>query len=146
MGILKENQIKKLIIERLCFLWSVVMFSRFEMFFCNGLICKRLYEKHVPGVFSSDFVSVSTPFNASFVALIFWWILFIGASIAKWESSKIISQSLNNFSFLSISPAEYKGKSMKEILITNNDPGEETDPYEEMDEQIINKNTSGKTF
>ena len=35
---------------------------------------------------------------------------------------------------------------MKEILITNNDPGEETDPYEEMDEQIINKNTSGKTF
>ena len=41
------------------------------MFFCNGLICKRLYEKHVPGVFSSDFVTVSTPFNASFVALIF---------------------------------------------------------------------------
>ena len=32
---------------------------------------------------------------------------------------------------------------MKEILITNNNPGEETDPYEEMDEQIINKNTSG---
>ena len=31
---------------------------------------------------------------------------------------------------------------MKEILITNNDPGEETDPYEEMDEKI----TSGKTF
>ena len=35
---------------------------------------------------------------------------------------------------------------MKEILIINNDPGEETDPYGEMDEQIINKNTSGKTF
>ena len=36
---------------------------------------------------------------------------------------------------------------MKEILITNNDPCEETDPYEEMDEQIINyTNTSGKTF
>ena len=35
---------------------------------------------------------------------------------------------------------------MKEILMANNDPGEETDPYEEMDEQIINKNTSGKTF
>ena len=51
-----------------------------------------------------------------------------------------------HFSFLSISPAEYKGKSMKEILMANNDPGEETDPYEEMDEQIINKNTSGKTF
>ena len=31
---------------------------------------------------------------------------------------------------------------MKEILITNDDPGEETDPYEEMDEQIA----SGKTF
>ena len=53
---------------------------------------------------------------------------------------------LNNFSFLSISPAEYMGKSMKEILISNNDPGGETDPYEEMDEQIIKKNTSGKTF
>ena len=35
---------------------------------------------------------------------------------------------------------------MKEILMANNDPGEETDPYEEMDEQIINKNTSGKNF
>ena len=68
--------------------------------------------------------------------------MFIGASIAKWESWKIISQSLNNFYFLSISPGEYNGKSMKEILITNDDPGEETDPYEEMDEQIA----SGKTF
>ena len=40
---------------------------------------------------------------------------------------------------------------MKEIPITNNsnsnyDPGKETDPCEEIDEQITNKNTSGKPF
>ena len=72
------------------FLWSVVRFIRFEIYFCNGLICKRFYEKHLPGVFSSDFVTVSTPFNASFVALLFWWFSFFSASVAKWESWKKI--------------------------------------------------------
>ena len=40
---------------------------------------------------------------------------------------------------------------MEEIPITNNsnsnyDPAKETDPCEEIDEQITNKNTSGKPF
>ena len=77
--------------------------------------------------------------------------MFFGVSVAKWESWKKISQSSNNFSFLSISAANYTGKSMKEIPIINNsnsnyDPAKEADPCEEIDEQITNKSTSGKPF
>ena len=62
-----------------------------------------------------------------------------------------ISERLNNFSFLSISAAKYRGKSMKEIPIANNnnsnhDAGEETDPYEEIDEKTINKQTLDNLF
>ena len=53
------------------FLSSDIKSTRWKNYFCNGFIRKRLYEKYIPGVFSSDFVSVSSPFNASFVALLF---------------------------------------------------------------------------
>ena len=53
------------------FLLSDIKSTRWKNYFCNGLICKRSYEKYIPGVFSSNFVAVSKPFTASFVALLF---------------------------------------------------------------------------
>ena len=53
------------------FLSSDIKFTRWKNYFCNGFICKRSYEKYIPGVFSSNFVAVSKPLTASFVALLF---------------------------------------------------------------------------
>ena len=56
--------------------------------------------KHVPGVFSSDFVTVSTPFNASFDVLLFWWLSFFSASVAILESWKKIGWINHNWNIM----------------------------------------------
>ena len=53
------------------FLSSDIKSTRWKNYFCNGLICKRSYEEYIPRAFSSNFVAVSKPFAALFIASLF---------------------------------------------------------------------------
>ena len=126
--------------------------SRWKNYFCNGLICQR---DHMRIIYLEYFYLIVQLFQhhslhhllcCCFDELCFLVYLLQNENLER-KYHKVQTISL----FLSISAANYTGNSMKEISIINNSnsnyyPAKEADPCEEIDEQITNKNTSGKPF